>query len=78
MTVTFDSLCTLTQQYSSKQDVADDLCAFLAAAKNALARNDPKGEKRHVDNYVKTVTKQTGKAFTQDEAETLVRLAGGL
>jgi len=78
VTVTYESLCALTRQYSSRQDVADDLCAELAAAKKAAERNDSSSKQKHLANYTKIVNKQTGKAFTPDEAATLSRLAGKL
>jgi hypothetical protein len=43
-----------------------------------LARNDLKSKQKHLANFTKNVTKQAGKAFTQEEAATLVRLAGEL
>ncbi len=78
VTVTFDSVCALTREYSSDASLADDLCGSLAAAENALARNDLKSKQKHLANFTKNVTKQTGKAFTEEEAATLVRLAGEL
>jgi hypothetical protein len=64
VTVTFDSLCALTRVYSSSAKVADKLCAELAKA--------------NVSKFTKEVRKQSGVAFTQAEAATLIRLAGDL
>ena len=64
VTVTSDSLCELTRVYSSSAKVADKLCKEL--------------EKGQLDKFAKEVQKEAGKAFTQEEAATLVRLAGEL
>jgi predicted extracellular nuclease len=64
VTVTLESLCALTRVYSSSAKVADKLCDLLA--------------KGPVSKFTKEVQKQAGLAFTQEEAATLVRLAGEL
>ena len=64
VTVTTDSLCELTRAYSSNGKVADQLCKELA--------------KGNVDKFTKDVQKEAGKTLTQEEAATLVRLAGEL
>ena len=64
VTVTTDSLCELTRAYSSNGKVADQLCKELA--------------KGNVDKFTKDVQKEAGRTLTQEEAATLVRLAGEL
>jgi uncharacterized protein len=64
VTVTLESLCALTRVYSSSAKVADKLCDLLV--------------KGPVSKFTKEVQKQAGLAFTQEEAATLVRLAGEL
>ena len=64
VTVTFESLCALTRVYSSSAKVADQLCKIL--------------DKGQMSKFTKEVQKEAGKAFTQEEAATLVRLAGEL
>jgi hypothetical protein len=78
ITVTFDSLCALTREYSSKKKVADDLCRELDMAEKAAAQGKTKAKEDHLKRYVKGVQAQAGKAFTQEEAATLVRLAESL
>jgi uncharacterized protein len=77
--VTFDSLCDLTRQYSSKAAVANALCQLLDSAERA--RNP------HVKNalllaYRVLVLISTGSssrhAFTVAEGETLIRLSRAL
>ncbi len=78
VTVTFDSLCALTREYSSTKKVADGLCRELDMAEKASEHGKPKTQQQHLNKYVKDVQDQAGKAFTQEEAATLVDLAGAL
>jgi hypothetical protein len=75
VTVTFDSLCDLTQEYSSDQRIADDLCGQLALAEES---RKPKDRSKYLNEYTKRVQKQSGRTLTSDEAATLVRLASRL
>jgi hypothetical protein len=75
--VTFDSLCTLTQRYSTRPRIAAALCNKLqnaATAPNANARNGLLGA------YQNQVDAQTGanKAFTDAQAQVLKGLADRL
>jgi hypothetical protein len=73
--VTFASLCDLTRAYSSKPTVADDLCKILD---KAAGQTDRRKQQDQLRKYTSAVNAQAGKAFTPDEAATLVRLAGRL
>jgi hypothetical protein len=59
--VTSESLCDLTREYSSKPGVAEALCEMLAEGALRAYRN--------------LVEAQTGKAFTEAEAEGLRSLS---
>jgi uncharacterized protein len=59
--VTADSLCDLAHEFSSKEDVADALCDKLEDGALRAFRNQ--------------VDAQTGKAFTNAEAEILIELS---
>ena len=72
ITVTFDRLCVLTQQYSSSAKVAADLCDLLDRARQATR---PRHRQKRLDDYSKKFDNQAGQAFTQEEAATLIRLA---
>jgi hypothetical protein len=65
--VTYDSLCALTTQYSSSSKIAEKLCDDLAKAKGK--------KKTDIDNYIRGVEKESGKAFTSEEASILIALA---
>jgi hypothetical protein len=72
--VTYDAVCKLARSYSSKKVVADLVCAELAIAEAA----DKRGQTRTADAAVKlaeaTVKAESGRAFTRDEANTLIAL----
>ena len=71
--VTFDSLCALTTQYSSKANVAKKLCEELEKAKREAEKDKKKNP--HIDHYIHEVEKESGKAFTSEEASILIALA---
>jgi uncharacterized protein len=62
--VTADSLCDLTYEFSSKEDIAASLCEKLDDGAIRAYRNQ--------------VSAQSGKAFTAEEAEILIALARDL
>jgi hypothetical protein len=75
--VTFDGLCALTEMYSSKPEISHALCVKLHKAAAAL---DPAVRDGHLVAYENQVDGQTGdgKAFTEEHAAILKRLADGL
>jgi predicted extracellular nuclease len=78
VTVTFDSLCALTREYSSSEKVADQLCKWLDKAAEDSERGKPKPAQRHLAKYVKSVEAEAGRAFSPEEAAILVGLAQSL
>jgi predicted extracellular nuclease len=77
--VTFDSLCDLTREYSSKPVVANGLCALLAEAERARS---PHVRQALLFAYRVLVLVSSGnhpsKAFTPQEGQTLIRLSRAL
>lgn len=78
VTATFDSLCTLTQRFSTDAGVANGLCAKLSAAAAARARGDTGPMDNILDAYTHQVAAQSGKALTAQQADTLTKLAQSL
>jgi hypothetical protein len=70
--VTFDGLCELTAEYSSKPEITNALCVKL---ENASAATDVGTRDGVLRAYMHQVDAQTGKAFTADQATTLMVLA---
>lgn len=75
---TFDSLCTLTQRFSSDSGVAGGLCAKLAAAAADQAAGQTNPMDNVLDAYNHQVAAQNGKALTAQQADTLTKLAEAL
>ena len=77
--VTFDGLCALTREYSSKPAVAHALCAILEVAENARS---PHARQIALVAYRALVAVSSGNrshhAFTPAEGETLIRLSRSL
>ncbi|MBA3367057.1 MAG: ExeM/NucH family extracellular endonuclease [Actinobacteria bacterium] len=73
--VTYASLCELTRQFSSDPKLADSLCAKLADAAGTSGKG-AKAEK--LQAYIDQVQSKRGKDFTDEEADTLIRLANRL
>jgi hypothetical protein len=78
VSVTYDSLCALTRQLSSKDAVATSLCQMLANASAAANRGDTKTATNVVTAYRNQVGAQSGDAFTAAEAALLRSLAAAL
>jgi predicted extracellular nuclease len=76
--VSYDGLCRLTRSYVDDADVADSLCAQLAAAKAAAARGNDKAKNSALNAYSKLLNSQIGKSVTAAEAATLAELAKAL
>jgi hypothetical protein len=76
--VTFDSLCELVKRYSTNADVASGLCSKLAAAADATARGNAAAVANQLNAFKNQVDAQTGKAFTADQAATLLTLVDDL
>jgi hypothetical protein len=78
VTVGFDSLCSLVEQFSTKAGIAHSLCAKLAAAGADAARGQLKAKSNVLDAFAQEVDAQSGKAFTAAHAALLVRFAATL
>ena len=76
--VTYDGLCRLTRSYVDDADVADSLCAQLAAAKAAAARGNDNAKNNALNAYLKLLKAQVGKSVTAEEAATLADLVKAL
>jgi predicted extracellular nuclease len=76
--VTFDSLCALVARYSTNAAVTDGLCSKLAAAADARARGDATAAGNQLKAFTNQVNAQTGKALTEEQAATLLRLLAAL
>ena len=76
--VTYDGLCILTRSYVDDADVADSLCAQLAAAKAAAARGNDNAKKNALNAYLNLLKAQIGKSVTAAEAATLAELVKAL
>jgi hypothetical protein len=78
VTANATDLCTLTTSFSTKEAVANSLCAKLDAAAAALARGDTKAHDNQLDAYKNEVAAQAGRAFTDAQAAILTAVAGSL
>ncbi|MCU1374581.1 MAG: exported protein of unknown function [Actinomycetia bacterium] len=74
VTVTFDSLCTLSVRYADGA-LGNSLCAKLSAAAASAARGNTKAKANQLDAYRNEVSAQSGKKLTVAEAATLTRLS---
>ncbi|HEX2911931.1 MAG TPA: hypothetical protein VH186_14075, partial [Chloroflexia bacterium] len=72
---TFDSLCTLSRQFSTDPSVAQGLCDKLAAAKAAAAAGDTKTKNNNLNAFRQQVAAQSGKALTGQQATILTNLS---
>jgi hypothetical protein len=75
VSVTFDSLAALTNQFISQHGIANSLTAKLSAAAAAAARGDMNAEAAELNAYANEVSAQTGKALTASQAAILTKLA---
>jgi sugar lactone lactonase YvrE len=76
--VTYASLCNLTGQFSSSEKVTKSLCKNLDTAAAAAAKGKTQAKAVALDAYRKEVAKETGKAFTSQEATVLTQLSQAL
>jgi hypothetical protein len=75
VTLTYGSLCALTQRYAEKSGIAASLCAKLRAADAAAARGDDLARDGVLDAYVQEVAAQADKSISAEHAAILSRLA---
>lgn len=75
---TFDNLCDLTVDFSSKRGLGESLCRFLKAAKRADAAGNEQAKADSLARYAQKVGQQRGAAFTDAEADILIRFSAGL
>lgn len=76
--VTYGSLCGLSRQFETSQDVADSMCDQLLAAAAADARGDVSAKTGILKGYVALVRAQAGKSITSIEADLLMRFVSAL
>jgi hypothetical protein len=76
--VTETSLCNLVQELSDHDGIANSLCAKLEAAEASDARGNFHASDGQLRAFVNELEAQSGEAFTAEEAELLIALAGAL
>ena len=76
--VTEPSLCRLIEALSDDHGIASSLCAKLDAAKAADQRGNLQAKEGVLRAFVNELEAQSGNAFTAEEAEVLIALAGAL
>jgi predicted extracellular nuclease len=75
VTVTYSSLCSLTRDLVTKQDVEDSLCVMLDQASRASAAGDTKKRDGALKNYRQLLDAQSGKSVTAANAALLKSLS---
>ena len=75
ITVTYDSLCALTRNLVTSDDVEQGLCDTLAAAEKAEAKGKTKDHDKKLEDYRDRLDKQTGKAVSAAAAAQLKSLS---
>ncbi|HEX7103831.1 MAG TPA: hypothetical protein VF201_14395, partial [Nitrolancea sp.] len=78
ITESADSLTTLTKQFVSNPTLARQLSAPLGGIALANRINSPSMKQAYLNVYIMLVNQQRGRALTNQEADTLIRLAKGL
>lgn len=78
--VTYDSMCKLAEQFTSSylDLVEKSLCAQLMVAQKAQENGNENAKKAVMKAFELEVRALAGKAFTQEKADILIRLAGYL
>jgi hypothetical protein len=75
-TVTYASLCALTQQFvTPNPNLGQSLCVKLSAAEAAAARGNLNAKRAALKAFRQEVRAQTGKALTAGEAAILIQLS---
>jgi hypothetical protein len=75
ITVTYDSLCALTEKLVTKKGVEKDLCKKLEAAAKAEAKGKTKDHDKKLDEYRKKVEHEIGKGISAADANQLISLS---
>jgi hypothetical protein len=75
VTVTYASLCSLSRDLVTKQDVEDSLCVMLDQAARASAAGDTKKRDGALKNYRQLLDAQAGKSITAANAALLRSLS---
>ncbi|WP_284037170.1 glycoside hydrolase family 2 TIM barrel-domain containing protein [Neobacillus sp. 114] len=78
VTVTYDGLMKLTEQFISNKGVANSLTSKLQAAKAADAKGDTNAKEGTLGAFVNEVSAQEGKMLTAEQAKILRDLVGYL
>lgn len=78
VTVTHESLCTLTKRFVTKEGVANSLCAKLRAASASAARGNTLAGGNQLSAYVNEISAQRGKSVSEAHADVLANLAASL
>jgi hypothetical protein len=76
--VTYGSLCTLVERFTTGQGTARSLCQTLASAESAEDRGQARAKENQIRAFTTQVRANSGRNLSADNAEVLVRLAGGL
>jgi hypothetical protein len=78
VTVTYESLCTLTRRFVSKAGIATSLCAKLSAAEASADRGNSTAQRNQLNAYLNELRAQTDKAVSASHAAILSQLANAL
>jgi len=78
VSVTFDSLCTLSTNFSKNPGVTSGLCDKLASAKAAAVSGDTRSKNNILNAYRNQLSAQSGKALTEQQAAILANLSHAL
>ena len=73
--VTYSSLCNLSRSFETDTEIAESLCAQLAAAESGAARDNANAKAGALRGYMNLVRAQAGKTLTSSQADILTRLA---
>jgi predicted outer membrane repeat protein len=78
VTESANSLTTLTNEFITNRYIANRVSAPLGGIALANRINSPSMKQAYLNVYIMLVNQQRGYALTNQEADTLIRLAGGL
>jgi hypothetical protein len=78
VSVTYTSLCNLSQRFADSRAVGTALCGLLRLAEAADSHNSPTLKRLSLQAYVLLVRAQTGRTLTATEAATLIALSRAL
>lgn len=79
--VTYDSLCELTTGFltqNGKEQLANSLCSKLQGAKDAANKGNQNAASGKIEAYIHEVGAQKNKAFTNEQADLLVKFSNSI